>query len=236
MADIITRRRSPASGIVSEFERPAPLGEHVYELLLSQLISLKIPPGSRISVDNLVRELGVSQTPIRQALIRLESEGLVEKIHNIGYSAARMPSRRRFNEIYEMRLLLEPFIAARAAEHITAAGKKEVADLAEAMAKPSSDDARVAYGNFATQDARLHSLIASHANNDLAADALARLHAHINVFRLQFHSQVTDEAIKEHRKIVKALAIGDRAAARDAMESHILKSRDRMAPFFEMLD
>ena len=76
-------------------------------------MALRIAPGSRITVDNLVRELNVSQTPIREALGRLEGEGLVIKTHLIGYSAAPQISRRRFDELYELRLLLEPEAAAR---------------------------------------------------------------------------------------------------------------------------
>jgi DNA-binding GntR family transcriptional regulator len=67
--------------------RQGSIGDRVYEALLSQMISLKIAPGSRISIDALAREFGVSQTPIRAALIRLEAVGLVEKTHNVGYSA-----------------------------------------------------------------------------------------------------------------------------------------------------
>lgn len=220
----------------SEHIRVGSIGDRVYEALLSQLISLKIAPGSRIAIDTLVREFGVSQTPIRAALIRLETEGLVEKIHNIGYSAAPMPTRQRFEEIFDMRLLLEPYMAGRVAERISGELREELAKLAATMSAPSSDDAKLAYGKFALQDARFHSWIATHGANDLAADALKRLYAHTHLFRLRFHSQVTEAAIEEHAKIVKALSSGNAAAARDAMASHIMKSRGRMAPFFEAMN
>ena len=71
--------------------------------MLARLISLKIPPGARISIDKLARELGASQTPIRAALIRLEAEGLIVKTHLIGYSATAIPSAQRFGEIFQVR-------------------------------------------------------------------------------------------------------------------------------------
>src|SRR5262245_61848983 len=77
-------------------------------------MSLQIAPGSRITVDGLVRELEVSHTPIREALGRLEGEGLVVKTHLVGYSAAPQITRRQFEELYELRLLLEPDAARRA--------------------------------------------------------------------------------------------------------------------------
>jgi len=212
------------------------IGDRVYENLLSQLISLKIAPGSRIAIDALVREFGVSQTPIRAALIRLETEGLVEKIHNVGYNAAPMPSRQRFEEMFDIRLLLEPYMAARAAERISGELREELAKLAATMAEPSNDDVKLAYGKFALLDAHFHSWIAAHGGNELAAEALTRLYAHTHLFRLRFHSHVTEAAIKEHAEIVKALSSGNAVAARDAMASHIMQSRARVAPFFEAME
>ncbi|WP_084656100.1 GntR family transcriptional regulator [Pandoraea norimbergensis] len=211
------------------------LGDEIYETLLSRLISLAIAPGSRIAVDALVRELGVSQTPIRAALIRLENEGLVVKTHNVGYSAAAMPTRDRFKQIYDMRMLLEPYAAAEAAQLMDDAALAELKTLAESMENVSGGNAQVAYGKFALQDAKFHAWIAACSGNELIAETLSRLHAHMHVFRLRFHSRVTEEAITEHADIVKALCARDAEAARDAMAHHIACSRDRMAPFFDNL-
>lgn len=220
----------------TEFARVPSMGERVYETLLSQLISLKIAPGSRISVDALVRELNVSQTPIRAALIRLESEGLVVKTHNVGYSAAPMPSRQRFGEIYDLRELLEPYMAARAATRLTSEQHDELTVLAARMTNRVGDDANLAYGKFAVQDADFHSWIAKHGDNELAAETLSRAHAHTHLFRLRFHSQVTEEAVEEHADIVASLLARDAAHAAKAMSNHIRRSRERMAPYFEMME
>src|SRR4051812_27675941 len=74
------------SGMV--IQRHKGLVVDVYEAIFNKLMSLEISPGARITVDGLVRELGVSHTPIREALGRLEGEGLVVKTHLVGYSAA----------------------------------------------------------------------------------------------------------------------------------------------------
>lgn len=226
----------PAQAASTDFVRAASMGDRVYETLLSQLISLKIAPGTRIAVDALVRELGVSQTPIRAALIRLESEGLVVKTHNVGFSAAPMPSRRRFEDTYDMRLMLEPYMAERAAKHLAPALREELARLAAGMTALAKDPSKLAYGKFAVQDANFHAWIAKQSGNELAAEALARLYAHTHLFRLRFHTTVTDEAIKEHAAIVKALSDGNGKKAATAMTFHIEQSRARMAPFFELME
>ncbi|TIT58459.1 MAG: GntR family transcriptional regulator, partial [Mesorhizobium sp.] len=70
----MAREADPASGRI---QRSNSLVEDVYDAIFAQLMSLKIAPGSRITVDSLVKELDVSHTPIREALGRLEGEGLV---------------------------------------------------------------------------------------------------------------------------------------------------------------
>src|SRR3954453_16033932 len=98
---VINRPTESAGGIA----RPNSLAGDVYDAIFAQLMSLQIAPGARITVDNLVRELNVSHTPIREALGRLEGEGLVIKTHLIGYRAAPQIARRRFDELYQLRLL-----------------------------------------------------------------------------------------------------------------------------------
>lgn len=214
-------------------QRRPSLGEEVYETLLAQLISLKIAPGNRIAVDALVRELGVSQTPIRAALIRLENEGLVIKTHNVGYSAAPMPSRQHFEQIYDLRLLLEPYAARRTAETVSGEVRAQLGALDAAMADPESDDAKRAYSQFALLDARFHNLIATASGNTLVAEALARSYAHMHLFRLRYHSVVTEGAVQEHAAIMRGIIAGDGAAAQKAMEEHLLRSLARWKPFFD---
>ena len=72
----------------TEFVRPSSIAESVHEQIYERIMSLKIPPGARITIDGLARELNVSQTPVREALTRLERESLVRKEHLIGYSAS----------------------------------------------------------------------------------------------------------------------------------------------------
>ena len=72
----------------------------VYDVIYHRLMLLEIAPGARIPIDALARELNVSQTPVREALNRLEREGLVCKEHLIGYSAAPQWTREQFQDLF----------------------------------------------------------------------------------------------------------------------------------------
>ncbi|WP_127752705.1 GntR family transcriptional regulator [Devosia sp. 1566] len=214
--------------------RPISLANEVYEAIFSQLMALKIAPGARITVDNLSRELGVSQTPIREALGRLEGEGLVNKTHLIGFSAAPQISVRQFANLYELRLLLEPHAAREAVARLT---DKNLAALTEAAGvmgrRAKSGDERARYSQFARQDAVFHDMIVQTAGNDLIRDTLAHQHVHFHIFRLMFHSRVTAEALEEHEAIIASFEARDGQAAEQAMRAHIERSRDRLLPVFE---
>ena len=215
--------------------RSAGLAEDVYEAIFARLMSLRIAPGERITVDALAKELEVSQTPIREALGRLEGEGLVVRTHLVGYRAAPQITRSRFDELYELRLLLEPAAAAKSAAALAhnAKGLAALRDLAARMAATSGIRDRRHYAAFARQDAQFHDAVLACAGNDLVRETLGRLHTHFHIFRLMFHARVTTEALDEHEALLSALAAGSAPAAEQAMRIHIEKSRDRLLPAFD---
>jgi DNA-binding GntR family transcriptional regulator len=212
------------------------IGDDVYEKLVSDLIALRIPPGERMTVDTLARQFGVSQTPIRAALIRLESEGLVVKKFNTGYSAAPLPSGSRYRDVYLVRFLIEPEAAYLATKRITAEGHAKLRELSKKMSELVEGDTQANYGRFALLDGEFHALIARLSENEVIMETLERLYAHMNLFRLRYHSAVAVEAVKEHFQIIQAIEQGDADAASAAMEAHITASRERMEPFYEILD
>ncbi|MER8459766.1 GntR family transcriptional regulator [Mesorhizobium sp. M1300] len=214
-------------------QRSSSLVEDVYEAIFAQLMSLKIAPGSRITVDSLVKEFNVSHTPIREALGRLEGEGLVLKTHLIGYRAAPQITKRRFDELYELRLLLEPHGAAKAAALMDEVKLAQLQESAGVMARREGKDERLRYSNFARQDAIFHDKVMEFANNELVRETLAHQHTHFHIFRLMFHSRVTEEALDEHEAILAAFAAADPAAAEQAMRRHIEHSRDRLLLTFD---
>ena len=213
-------------------QRHQGLADDVYDAIFNKLMSLEIAPGARISVDGLVRELKVSHTPIREALGRLEGEGLVVKTHLVGYSAAPQVTRQRFDEIYELRLLLEPDAARRAAQNVGAPQMRKLKETAEQMRKLDAKRGRQSYTGFARLDAAFHDQIMEIAGNALIRETLDHLHTHFHIFRLMFHARVTQEALTEHDSLLTAFASGDGEGAERAMRRHIDRSRRRLLEAF----
>ena len=228
--DLTVDNEARATGRI---QRANSLAGDVYEAIFAQLMSLRIAPGSRITVDNLVKEFNVSHTPIREALGRLEGEGLVEKTHLIGYRAAPQITRRRFDELYELRLLLEPAAATKATATMDDERLTVLQEAAGVMTRRVGKDERLRYSNFARQDAIFHDKIMEFSENELIRETLSHQHTHFHIFRLMYHSRVTEEALDEHEAILAAFSAGDPDAAEKAMRVHIENSRDRLLPAFE---
>ncbi|MBT2188225.1 GntR family transcriptional regulator [Sphingobium nicotianae] len=209
-------------------QRSQGFAEEVVNILRADIMSLRIPPDTRISIDHLARELGVSQTPIREALSMLEAMGLVTKRHYVGYCSAPQLNRKQVDELYEMRLLLEPYAARRTAQRMTPELAQTLRTLSDAM---EPRDELESYDRFAQLDAELHDAIAAGSGNDIIQESLARLHSHFHIFRARSHSEVTREAYGEHVTLVNALTSGNADGAEQAMREHIQKSYDRLLPF-----
>jgi DNA-binding GntR family transcriptional regulator len=102
------------------------LGDDVYETLRSAVLEHTLKPGDRVNIDALARELEVSPTPVREALARLESEGLLRKRPLAGYTVSPLLTRREFDDMFDMRLLLECAAARWAASRATEAQRLEL--------------------------------------------------------------------------------------------------------------
>ena len=222
--------RDPKGGFV----RPLSIAESVHERIYERIMALEIPPGARIPIDGLARELNVSQTPVREALTRLEREGLVRKAHLIGYSASPQLTHKEFDDLYKFRLLLEPEGARLACQKLTPETLASIEGAAANMEKGEQPvDRNSRYSRFARADAHFHDEILRVADNEFVRQALNNQHIHLHIFRLMFHSRVTQEALEEHERLLAAFRARDADGAYAAMQDHIERSRDRLAAAFE---
>ncbi|KAA0890815.1 GntR family transcriptional regulator [Pusillimonas sp. ANT_WB101] len=214
--------------------RPVSVVDGVYDSIYERLMSLTIAPGARIPIDEIARDLNVSQTPVREALSRLEREGLVHKAHLIGYSAAPQLDRKQFEDLFNFRLLVEPEGARLAALNMTPAALNHLEEIALDMAHGATPlDRTSRYSRFARIDAHFHDEILRIAGNEVIRSTLFNQHVHLHLFRLMFHSRVTQEALEEHEDLLAAFRAHDSEAAQAAMYKHIQRSRDRLMLAFE---
>lgn len=206
---------------------PKSLVELAYEQLLSMFVTLKIKPGSHISIEALARELKISQTPVREALTLLEAQKLAYKIPNVGFRAANLLSQDDIDALFEIRLMIEPTAAALAAERASDDMLKELTILAEDLERTASGN-EIAYAQFAEGDAKLHHLVATASGNRFLAEVIQGLHVHLHIFRFLYHTNSTQKAVTEHAVLIEALLARNPSAAETAMRKHLLGSRQRL--------
>ena len=210
----------PSDAVQTSFVRTT-LSDAVYQALLEGILSGHWPSGTQLSVVGLAAHLGVSRTPVHEALRQLANDGLVEQFVNRKARVAKF-SAADVNEIFTMRLILEGEAVERAASRIDAAVLAELRQSADNVA--ATRGVRQWITCWAEFDTRFHEAIA-------AAAGLKRLAQDIGRYRLLHRGlnlRITDvsvlrQAMREHRAILSALAAGDGVAARAAMESHIAR-------------
>ena len=208
------------------------LSDSVYDAVKERIMNLTIPPDARINMNELARDLRVSNTPLREALSRLEIEGLVTRKQLYGYRTTGLLGERELHELYSVRLLLEPAAAREAAVHadphyLNVSIGKALSQMTELAHLPALDHDYHTYRAFAEADARFHQAIASASGNRLLANMLAGLHAHAHAYRLYFRAGMAPETVEEHQKVLDALLDQNPDTASRAMQAHLEASRHR---------
>jgi DNA-binding GntR family transcriptional regulator len=222
-----TAQTSTTPGLVALPSRHS-LSEDVYEVLKASIMDNVIPPGGRLSIDQLARDLGVSATPIREALVRLESEGLAQKEALRGYTTTPLLTVPEVEDLFEFRSVLEPWSAARAAERLDGEGLAALqAEMASVTSVPQGEG-YAAYRDLANQDERFHRLIAELSGNGEVVLAFTRTHCHLRLFRLGYTPDQGDATLGEHREIAAAISARDADRARSAMAIHLEQARRRL--------
>jgi DNA-binding GntR family transcriptional regulator len=213
-------RSAPPGTPVGPLPRRPMLADDVHEAIKALIMDHAIAPGARVSIDGLARQLGVSPTPVREALARLESAELVVKEPLRGYRTSPLLTREQLDDLYRFRLLIEPWAAARAAERADADGRRALEAEMRSCAAPA-DDTYESYKALAAHDTRFHVLVAELAGSAQVRRAFERTHCHLHVFRLHYDRGLGEQTLAEHRRITGAVLDGDPVAAEAAMRDHL---------------
>jgi len=206
------------------------LKQLAYQHLRKRMLSGHLPPGQRISPDASARELGMSQTPVREAIGLLESEGLVEQLPNLG-AFVRIPTRREIADLSDLRMVLEGFAVYRAAKRIKPAKLRELEKTFERMrelAHRIRDGGEPAFrgklsDEIALVDVEFHMILLRAAGNERMLKIIDDLHvlSRLMSFGREFTVQdVTKEMatlIKLHGKVLQSIRKRDGKAARKWM-------------------
>lgn len=193
------------------------LADQVFERLETDILSGKYARGDVLVEMELCQELGVSRTPVREALRRLQQEHLVEE-YGKGLKVLGV-TREDLEDIMELRLRLESYAAARAAERITDEQLKELKetlDLQEFyLTKQDSD-------HIKGMDSKFHELVYKFADSVVIYDTLLPLHKKVQRYRKRSveNNSRAAHSVEEHRAIYEALAAHDPKAAEVAILNH----------------
>lgn len=206
------------------------LSDDIFTIIRKKILTREIRPGERMNIDSLSRDLNVSQTPIREALARLEETGLVMKEPLKGFKASQLLSSKEAQDLFNFRELIEPFAAQLAASKISSDHIRLLdAELAKAKAVLSMSGVS-AFEALAEHDENLHNLIFDIAENDHLAKAYKSAHSFLHLYRLHFIREAPVDVLdtlNEHSQIVAALKANDAQAAKQAMTTHLVNARSR---------
>lgn len=212
------------------------LEDRAHQALVTWLTEEHPRPGQPVPIREFARTLGMSRTPVRSAVSRLQERGLLSYDPSVGFTVA-VPSMTSLYELFDLRLMIESHSVRRYTEqetyHAPAALHDLVTEAGELAEATVHDPAH--YPEFRDNDSRFHRalvemsglprLLALHEELDLSIHVTrAGREAPMNRERLEV-------AVAEHRAIVEALDAGDGTAAREALESHILRVRDQTIVF-----
>ena len=196
-----------------------PLGDIVYEALRDAIIKQVLKPGERLMETELAEEMGVSRTPVREAMRKLELEGYVVMVPRKGAYVAGL-SIKDINNLFEIRGALETLAAGLAASR---ASQEEIEEMERNLVMEASLFETSDVINTIEVDTKFHELIYSASRNNRLQNMIKDLRDQIQRFRttsLAVPGRMKF-ALAEHRKIVEAIAAGDVQEARRATKEHI---------------
>ena len=203
----------------------------VYSALRQSILDGDLAPGTRINIDAVSRRLGVSQTPVREALQHLEGDNLLVYYPGRGYSTTPLLSLPELRSLFEFRLLVEPWAARSAAVDRLSNPSAALRAELEVLERQVDDTVNVRQDLLA-HDARFHDLILASAGNPVVQQAYVQTHCHLHMFRLYPSDLDSEVTLMEHRGIRDAIAAADPVAAEEAMSAHLRSSFHRFARAF----
>ncbi len=217
-------------------EEYMPLREVVFLTLRRRILRGELKPGERLMEISLANRLGVSRTPIREAIHKLENEGLVVMVPRRGAHVAEI-TRQELDDVLEVRRSLEMLAIQRACEHIT---PEEIRELKEAeelfAAMVAKEDAD--FTKLGELDEQFHDVIYNATGNRRLIQILNNLREQMYRFRVEYlkDEDIRETLTKEHDAIIKALEERNAAEALRIIKLHIDNQHQTINAELDMRD
>jgi DNA-binding GntR family transcriptional regulator len=214
--------------------RATSLREQAHEIIRASIVGGDLEPGEIVSAATLAERLGVSATPVREAMLDLAHAGLVEPVRNRGYRVLA-PDDRDLDEISELRLMLEAPAVRRTAELASAAQLDELEREVDAI-EASADQGDLAA--FLSADRRFHLGLLELTGNTRLVRLVGQLRDQTRLFGLGRMAAVgrLASSAREHREILEAIRARDADRAEELMRAHLEHTRGVWAGLAETDD
>ena len=195
------------------------LADRAYVEIRDRVLTLQLPPGSPIDEDELIRELGIGRTPIREAIKRLALEDLVTVYPRRGTFVSDI-NITDLAQISDLRIQLEGHAAFRAAERATAADRAEAEALIAALEEAATSNDQE---QLMRVDAAVHRFVYRCSRNVYLAGAAERyLNLSLRIWHLVLDRlENLDESVLSNRELLQALIAGDPERARALAVDHV---------------
>lgn len=196
-----------------------PLRDVVFNTLRQAILRGELKPGERLMEIHLAEKLGVSRTPIREAIRKLELEGLVTMIPRRGAEVARI-TEKNLRDVLEVRRALDAFSCELACDRITKQEGEELYRACEEFAAATATrDATV----IAAADVKLHDIIVHAAGNERLTEILNNLSEQMYRYRFEYIKDTSnyEKLVEEHRIIYESILNKDKQTAAQTARIHI---------------
>jgi DNA-binding GntR family transcriptional regulator len=203
------------------------LREVAYDRLKDAIRHADIPPGEPLSENRISKVMGISRTPVREALQMLSQEGLVEITPGRGVTVAARSFRQILDVLY-IRLLLEPELTRLATENIT---PEQVDALWDSLHKMEKAVECIDRPGWSIADTAWHDTLSAACPNQLLGEMVLQMRNRVHSYASIDHNlQIRQlrNGTAEHRIIVEAIAAGDAEAASEAMRAHLESLRKNL--------
>ncbi len=207
------------------------LADIAYNALLEAIINQDFAPGTPISIDNLARQLNMSNTPVREALMRANGERLVSQKPNHGFVVAAILTAPELRQLFDVRHTLE----LHALTGVVASRPviDELSALAHLMEKARDGAVYSDYQEFLQHDHQFHRRLVTLAGNGFLLKAWEDLHVHLHLSRLYTGVGLVDrsDSVVEHAAILEALQSNDNLQVLSLLSQHIRGVEKRLEAF-----
>jgi DNA-binding GntR family transcriptional regulator len=237
MNDIPVRSEAPSRVVLAPLGDTSTFADRAYTVLKDTIVSLNVyeqPGDVRLDERQLASDLGISRTPVREAMAQLEREGFVRSVPRRGIYVVRKSKQ----EVIEM-ITAWAALESMAARLITTNAKpEEIATLRKMFATFENGEARAHLDEYSEVNIEFHQTIIRMSDNHVLIDLAANLFTHMRMIRRKTIGEQdrVDRSIRDHMNIIEALEARDTERAEDLVRNHALGLAEHVKKYADYLD